>query len=119
MPQFKYYLTNRPPAIGTHPSQNLLPDGVECWMPAWRVEDLGHHAFGTLTYSMPLPNALLYKYELLPVDRKERARYFLWREADPDTVEDYESQSVEVLRELVAGRGDWIAEQVLILKGEM
>lgn len=62
--KYRYYLTNRPPSIGTHPRDNCINvvgyddikniNGIEAW--------------GYVEYAMPLPQSVLDDYELIDIE---------------------------------------------------
>ena len=59
---YRYYLTQRPPSIGTHPKENVL--NVEAFDFKERVEEIGRNALGCVEYSEPLTAQQVDNYEL-------------------------------------------------------
>lgn len=60
---YRYYLTQRPPSIGTHPKDNIV--NIEAFDYKERVEAIGRSAFGFVEYSQPLTEQQVSDYELI------------------------------------------------------
>jgi hypothetical protein len=79
----KYYYVNRPGGIGCQPEgwediHSGLPKTI-------READWGEvDSFGWVTYPEPLDFELIWKYDLVPHDEPEWARYMLWRAREHD-----------------------------------
>jgi Defence against restriction A C-terminal len=65
----KYYLINRPPAYGTHPSGSIL---TEVWSPTGPIpggelgDEYQRQAHGYVVYETPLSFAQIWQFELEP-----------------------------------------------------
>ena len=73
----KYYYLSRPPGIGCQ------PDGWanrEVFSPARGPDDYGRVVHGWVKYEGPLDYCMVWKYDLIPADLGERARFLLARE---------------------------------------
>lgn len=84
-----YHLTLRPVTIGTYPThdvitnRNLEPTIVDSFYPPQRTPD-GRNHYGTVRYPAPLPFERIWRYDLLPADKVERAHYVFWLHCDRD-----------------------------------
>lgn len=102
---FKYFYINRPAGYGCQPDGF---DRHEAWIPARSVEGLGDRAFlGEVEYPIRLSPVDVWKYDLLPADPVERAKYALWLNCDRDAVEaervfvEYRSLGLDELKKRV------------------
>lgn len=114
-----YYLTSRPPGIGTHPDGEI---GRMHFVPRAPIPERPEvMAYGMLAYADPLTSGQIYQYDLYPADFAEVARYAFWIHEDKDDDEaermwqEYNECSDEELQAL-AKRYDRLAEWVLELR---
>ena len=75
---FRYYSTNRPPGYAT------VPDGYTAIESTLKKDYVTPqcdilYSFGWVEYESELTFAQIFSFELLPSDRKTRARYLIWR----------------------------------------
>lgn len=99
---FKYFYINRPAGYGCQ------PDGFsryEAWIPAREVVGLGYRSFlGEVEYPIRLAAVDVWKYDLIPADPVERAKYNLWLNCDRNAIEaadvfaEYRSLGLDVLK---------------------
>lgn len=108
---FKYWALNRPPIYAARPEGQAAFD---VWLPMRSIPNpeasrsIGErHCFGWVEYEQQLSKETVWKWELLPADRKERCEYLAWYRADRDQLEaeyrlgDYIDLGEERLREIV------------------
>lgn len=110
----KYLYRSRPPGIGCQASGWVER---EAWSPprAHPAGSAGQHFWGLVEYPEPLPRREVVRWELWPVDAKERAEMVF--DGDEWLRENYLSQPVDKLWEY-AEKGDVEAKAALVLKGE-
>jgi len=77
---YRYYLINRPPFIGTHPTGS---NAREVWAPVRRIPeqpaDCERTAHGWVEYDYQLFETDIYRYELYPASQEERSNSSTWR----------------------------------------
>ena len=74
----RYYFLNRPPSIGTHPTENET--GRKVWMPRKEIPGLQRPALGWTEQSEKIPFYDIWRFELLPHALGERVKYEQWRQ---------------------------------------
>ena len=62
----RYYLTQRPPSIGTFPnSKNNKPTKVESFVSKITIQEIDKECWGYVEYKEPLTNKEISDYELI------------------------------------------------------
>ena len=87
MTKYLYNLTLRPPSIGCYPDrdnagQPLQAEIVADYWPPKRVDN--HNLYAVVAYPEPLEFERIWRYDLLPADKLEEARYGFWLDSDRD-----------------------------------
>ena len=62
MKEYKYYLTQRPPSLGTHPRINTIT--ICSYYEKTHKEEINCEAWGYVTYKEPLTDKEISDYEL-------------------------------------------------------
>jgi len=61
--EYKYYLTQRPPSLGTHPRINVIT--ICSYYEKTHIEEIKREAWGYVTYKEPLTDKEISDYELV------------------------------------------------------
>ena len=69
---YHYYLTQRPPSIGTYPREGVV--AVEAYDGKKVVADIGRMAWGKVTYAEPLTERQVYDFELTPSPKNRKGK---------------------------------------------
>ena len=90
MDKHLYNLTLRPASIGCYPDRRtngtpLIAEIIESHWPPKRVDN--HNLYAVVAYDEPLEFDRIWRYDLLPADKLEAARYGFWLDSDRDYAE--------------------------------
>lgn len=106
----RYYLRNRPPGYAQMPDGHTAFEGGlpsrSYPFPPYAFTTLPGteflHCFGWVEYPEPLTFHTLWRWDLLPADPVEYARYafFLYADRDPDRAAFYQKEYVQTAEEL-------------------
>jgi len=121
---YRYRLTNRPATIGTYPDVdgdgNRLDLSIveQHWPPA--IGPDGRNWYATVAYAERLDFYRIWRYDMVPEDKVEAAKFLFWLESDrnDEWAERRIAKWCAEDRHLLASlrlRGDALAEAVLII----
>lgn len=82
MAKYKYYLNNRPVDIGTVPRPKEIIKS-ENWIPSKN----NGYLYGFVVYNSKLSFQEIFRYELIPHDTVEWAKYMFWEKSDKDPIQ--------------------------------
>ena len=85
MSKYLYHLTLRPASIGCYPDRRtngtpLTAEIIESHWPPKRVDN--RNLYAVIAYDEPLEFDRIWRYDLLPADKLEAARYGFWLDSD-------------------------------------
>lgn len=101
----RYYYLLRPPSIGCQPQGGINRETFTYFGPVEALD--GMKAHGWVEYDEPLEFDQIWRFDLMPANELERAKYRLWLYADRDP------ERVQRWLNECAGKGiDWLSQQV-------